>query len=145
MCRTFFLKPCVFIGHLSLSVTVLVSSAHLCDLDGCSDTLDVSHYTVFLGLHALVVLQFVLCFQADKRVRHVALWWHNPTGFFAYDFFSSSAFALLDFWQPHTQTETPSGGDLGLESLLVKHAYSISLNVHLIARSQKLWMRLKCD
>lgn len=74
MCRTFFLKPCVFIGHLSLSVTVLVSSAHLCDLDGCSDTLDVSHYAVFLGLHALVVLQFVLCFQADKRVRHVALW-----------------------------------------------------------------------
>lgn len=53
---------------------MLVSSAHLCDLDGCSDTLDVSHYTVFLGLHALVVLQFVLCFQADKRVRHVALW-----------------------------------------------------------------------
>lgn len=64
----------MFIGHVSLSVIVLVSSAHLCDLDGCSDTLDVSHCTVFLGLHALVVLQFVLCFHADERVRHVALW-----------------------------------------------------------------------
>lgn len=84
MCRTFFLKPCVFIGHLSLSVTVLVSSAHLCDLDGCSDTLDVSHCTVFLGLHALVVLQFVVfsgrqtcsscCFVVTQPYRILCIW-----------------------------------------------------------------------
>lgn len=80
MCRTFFLKPCVFIGHLSLSVTVLVSSAHLCDLDGCSDTLDVSHWPACISCAAVCVVFSgrqtcsSCCFVVTQPYRILCIW-----------------------------------------------------------------------
>lgn len=88
---TIFLKPSlltVFIGHTSLNKwdclfcfqCVFVSWSTCCNSLTFMDifcycwTLHVSHCTVFLGLHALIMLQLVVCFQMNEEVSCGPLW-----------------------------------------------------------------------